>query len=806
MLSAILPTLFFAQAPDILWAKMDNPDQVSHQENKREILSKVYSLQMPFIENEGQIADEGIRYYTKTIGGTVCVTKEGEIVYSLLKSGKQNSIERWVIKESFVESNSPNVTGQEVATTKVNYFNGKEPSNWRRNISTYTIVSVGEIYDGIELLLKAYGTNVEKIFVVMPGAVPERIKVKVEGAKLLGTNENGALEYETNLGIVRFTKPLAYQETKEGERKSLPADYVIFDENCYGFRIANYDNNLPLIIDPLLASTFIGEIGADDVQTLDIDASGNVYIGGCSNSLDFPTTPGTYDSTINGSTDGFICKLDGNLSTLLASTFIGGSGYDMLRLLDIDASGNVYVAGYSQSPDFPTTPGAYDSTINGNMDGFICKLDGNLGTLLASTFIGGNDVDEAWELHVDPYGYINVSGTTSSSDFPITPGAYDDDYDGGGDIFVSKLEGNLSTLLASTYIGGYENDWIRALDIDAFGDVYVAGHTWSNDYPISSNAYDSVYNGGEDIFISKLNGDFSTLLASTFIGGSGWESAWHLDAHSSEHVYMTGYSESPEFPATPGAYDESFNSWRDIVVCKLDCDLSTLLASTFIGGGGFDDASSLCIDTSGNIYVTGLTTSPDYPTTPGAYDAYHNGACDVCISKFDGNLCVLLASTFIGGCYDDVPYALSTNAFGNVYVSGITWSSCYPIIPGSYCTNYHGWGDGFVSKLDSELTGIEEIQLADPEIHSLETFPNPFSDKVNIRFHVVSNSRVDVKIYDTNGSLVKSYNREPHYRDHGSLITWDGTDQSGRRLGSGVYFLKLQLGDYTTTEKLLLIK
>jgi hypothetical protein len=328
---------------------------VPDEANKKEILNKVKTLQIPFIENKGQIKDKNVGFYAKTMGGTFFVTKDGKMVYSLPFSDNsqsesnpggvgKNSLHRtgnpksiltspktkiqnqeqkgWIIKESLVGTSISNVKGEEKAETKVSYFKGKDSKKWRSGIETYNLVSMGEVYKGIELKLKAYGNNVEKLFYVNPGADSENIKVKMDGTKGLKVNKRGELEASTGLGVVKFTKPVAYQKIKD-EKKTVEVAYDINKGNTYGFKVGNYDKKRPLIIDPLLASTFIGGTYSEKGNSITLDELGNVYVAGWTKSSDYPTTPGAYDESFNGGGtdegDVFISKLDSSLTFLLES-------------------------------------------------------------------------------------------------------------------------------------------------------------------------------------------------------------------------------------------------------------------------------------------------------------------------------------------------------------------------------------------------------------------------------------------------------------------------------------------------------
>ena len=370
------------------------------------------------------------------------------------------------------------------------------------------------------------------------------------------------------------------------------------------------------------------------------------------------------------------------------------------------------MTGYTSSSNYPITPDVYDERYNSS-DVFVSKLDSSLSILLASTFIGGQSVERGNALVLDESGNVYMTGDTSSSDYPTTSGAYDENYKGGTfDIFISKLDSNLSSLLASTFVGGDSLDEAHSLGIDGSGNVYVTGNTSSSDYPTTSGAYDRSHNDSGDVFISKLDGNLSSLLASTFIGGSYYDRAHSLVLDESGNVYMTGDTSSSDYPTTSGAYDESFNYdseylFSDIFISKLDGNLSSLLASTFIGGDSSDNAYSLILGESGNVYVTGRTSSPDYPTTPAAYDKSWNGYYSIFVSKFNSNLITLLASTFIGvAWYWDTRNFLALDGSGNIYVTG-SCSSRFPTTLGAYDESYNGGEeDVFVSKIDSNLSSL----------------------------------------------------------------------------------------------------
>jgi hypothetical protein len=706
--SFLVATSLFASRP---------PDDAQ----KSKILNKTYRMQVPFIENKGQLANQKVGFYAKTFNGTLFVEKNGTLTYNLPFNDKKGV----VIKEVFSEKKL-NVKGLAPSPTKINYFKGYNKNKWKTNVTSYERVSLGEIHKGIELILKAYGNNVEKLFTVLPEENPGNIKVQLQGAEQLRINEEGKLEVVTALGSIKFTKPFAYQEI-DGKRVEVTVEYMILEDahhqklinsNCkgtYGFNVGNYDKEKPLIIDPLLASTFVGgSFWETGINSLTLDKDGNVYVTGWTKSLDYPTTPGAYDETYNEDDDWdiFVSKFDNDLNFLLASTLIGGDWTEKGTYIATNASGEVYVSGRTHSSDFPLTADAYDKIQEGG-DVFVAKFDSNLSSLLVSTFLGGNLFEEVSYIAIDDNNNVYISGTTQSLDFPVTPNAYDDSYNGGyRDAFVSIFNSDLTSLQASTYIGGSGEDGLRfdrgrSLALDKSGNIFITGHAEWIDYPTTPGAYDTNYN---QIYISKLNSNLSSLLASTFVGGSSSDSSLSIAVDSYGSVFITGMTLSSDYPTTLGAYDESYNDSGnygkgDIFISKFDNNLGSLMASTFIGTYWRDYALSITVDQNDNVYVAGSTFSSNYPTTEGAYDESHNGGYhDVVISKLDSNLTTLLASTFIGGFNDDLNPCIILDKDGDVYVAGHTGSSDYPTTAGAYNETHNGKNDIFISKLDPDLS------------------------------------------------------------------------------------------------------
>jgi hypothetical protein len=418
----------------------------------------------------------------------------------------------------------------------------------------------------------------------------------------------------------------------------------------------------------LVYSTYLGGSGGvnggDYGYSIAVDVSGNSYVSGFTYSSDFPITPGAFQTTCNGGTncgvygDAFVTKLNAIGSALAYSTYIGGSGAEEGFGISLDASGDAYLTGLTQSSDFPTTPGAFQTKCgctSGVDDAFVTELNPSGSALVYSTYLGGSNQDVGWGIAVDTSDNAYVIGSTCSTDFPTTPGAFQTSYQGGGcmlgDAFVTKLNPSGSALVYSTYLGGSNTEWGIGLAVDASGDAYVTGTTFSTDFPTTPGAFQTVCNQGSgcgtygDAFVTELNPSGSALVYSTYLGGSFYEQSNGLAIDAAGDVYVTGSTCSADFPTTPGAFqtrgggDCTSGDGYDAFVTQLNPPGSALAYSTFLGGSSYDTGRGVATDASRNLYVVGTTSSTDFPNTPGAFQTKCGGGCsgngsDAFVTKF----------------------------------------------------------------------------------------------------------------------------------------------------------------------------
>jgi hypothetical protein len=389
----------------------------------------------------------------------------------------------------------------------------------------------------------------------------------------------------------------------------------------------------------LVYATFLGGNGDEELDRglgIAVDGAGNAYVTGETHSSTFPTTSGAFDRTFNdGLTDAFVAKLNPSGSALLYATYLGGSMGDGGYSIAVDGRGDAYVAGYTGSGNFPTTSGAYDQHHHSLNDGFVAKLNAAGSALVYATYLGGNGGDAANGVALDGAGFAYVTGSTASTDLPAPT---TDFHGGASDAFVAKLNPLGSFLGYCFYLGGSGTDQGQAIAVDGTGAAYVAGQTDSGTFPTTPGAYDGHYNGGIDVFVTRLNPTGTALIYSTFLGSSDSDWAWGIALDGSGAACVAGQTNSNTFPTTPGAYDTTFNDpgspLGDAFVAKLNAAGSALVYSTFLGGSKRDFANKVAMDGSGAAYVVGDTESGgNFPITSGAYNRIFNGVQDAFVAK-----------------------------------------------------------------------------------------------------------------------------------------------------------------------------
>lgn len=677
-----------------------------------------------FEENRGQFPDH-VRFNARG-GGQMFLTNEAATVFVVRNEARATATAVFMSLEGAAALNPP--VGSDPSNERYNYFLGDDPSLWTTGVQAFGSVIAENIYDGVSI--KWYGLDAgsaEYDFIVAPNADPGKIEWRIEGARSVSTDAEGNLVIETDSGTIRQGKPLTYQEMG-GIRSEVGSAYRIrasATDRISGsipyfvsFEVGSYDKNQTLVIDPPVSlgySTFLGGTSADENWAVATNAAGEAVVCGFTSNSTFPTTPGTFDDTHNGATDAIVTKFDSTGSTLIFSTYIGGNSNESCKGIALDSNGNIFITGQTldSTTDFPTTVGAYDTTHNGSYDAYLAKLNSTGSALVYSTLIGGSNIDYGEGVAIGPTGDAYITGYTNFAtlNFPTTPGSFDttnnDSANGFTDGFVVKFDSTGSNLSYSTYLGGSCVDALYSIAVDSTGAAYVTGTSCSTTYPISPGAYDNSISGGGDVVVTKLNPAGSALGYSTFIGGSGLETGWGISLVGTDAV-ITGNTvdAATDYPTTGAAFDTTHNGGEDTFATRFNSTGTALVASTLLGGSNTDYGESIATDSIGNVYVTGYTLSSNYPVSTGAYDTTPNGTDDVFVTKLNPAMSSLAYSTFVGSSNIDRGRSIAATPSGKAFIAGETFSTGFPTTPGAFSTVYNGnVTDGYLFSLNSPNRG-----------------------------------------------------------------------------------------------------
>ena len=561
-----------------------------------------------------------------------------------------------VLRMKLVGANpSARVVGLDELPGKSNYFIGNDPKKWRTNVPNYAKVKYEGVYPGVDLVYYGnQGGQLEYDFVVAPGADPKAITLDVGTPQTapLRLDANGDLMLRGGGGDVCFHKPVVYQQDAEGRRHYIEG----------GYSLAASESNTE---NPNSRISF--ELASYD-----------------------RTKPLIVDPVLS------------------YSTYVTGSGNDAGSGIAVDASGNAYVTGNTSSTDFPTVNPIH-TTLDGNSNAFVIKLNASGSALVYSTYLGGSGDDGGARIAIDYSGNAYVTGTTSSADFP-TVNPFQASLNGPQNAFVSKLNAAGSALLYSTYLGGSSSDNGSAIAVDSSGNSYLTGTASSSDFP-TVNPIQASLNGPKNVFVSKLNAAGSSLVYSTYLGGSGYafygDSGSAIAIDSSGNAYVTGNTCSTDFP-TVNPIQAFLAACSNVFVTKLNAAGSALAYSTYLGGSIDDAGSSIAVDSSGNAYVTGFTVSPNFPTVNPIQvtSGYPNSA--TFITKLNAAGSALVYSTYLGGAGATYGNGIAVDSSGNAYVGGYTASGTFPTVSPIQAANasYSGCCDVFVTKLNSAGTAL----------------------------------------------------------------------------------------------------
>ncbi len=559
------------------------------------------------------------------------------------------------------------------------------------DVPTYARVKYSGVYPGVDLVFYGREGRIEYDFIVAPGVDPARIRMRYEGARRLSIDGAGDLLVETSDGTLRQPRPDVYQQTSSG-RREIAGAYRVHGTRVQ-FELGGYDHSLPLIIDPAMTwATYLGEGSAfTNGESMALDPAGNIYVAG--------TIIGT-----DGSEQAFVSKLTPDGSTVLFKSVLIGKADITCHAVAVDADGNMYLGGDSDATNFPAASplSSYPNNPDEMYKAWILKLDAGGKIILYSGFLGGSLSDTTLGIAVDASKNAYVVGGTYSRDFPVTRNAVQPALAGTLNAFITELDPN-GNRLYSTYLGGSELETAFSVAVDSTGNFYVGGDTQSDDFPVSANAIQGRRAGDNETFVAKFSPDGS-LLYSTVLGGKDYDSMCAIAVDSAGFVYVAGITKSKDFPVAKAA-QPALAGISDLFLAKLDLSAPALVYSTYLGGSDMDATTTMTIDPAGNLFVSGISRSKDFPLRD-AFQKSLQGPMNGVVAALDKNG-ALLFSSYLGGSgsvdgkLGDTGNYIALNCAGGLVVMGDTFSADFPATAGTFSTSFHGTGDAWVAKIAS---------------------------------------------------------------------------------------------------------
>ncbi|HTA45935.1 MAG TPA: SBBP repeat-containing protein, partial [Bryobacteraceae bacterium] len=600
----------------------------------------------------------------------------------------------------FVGTNSnPEISGIDAQPGHSNYFLGNDPSKWRADVPNYARVRYHDLYRGIDLIYYGNQNHLEYDLVVSPGASSEKIRFQFEGARQIRLNANGDLLVKAGSAELRLVKPRIYQEI-DGVTHDIDGHYVLRGGRQVGFKIAPYNRNRRLVIDPILSyASYLGGNSDDVAYAVAMDGAGNSYTAGYTLSANFPATAGAYKSTApGGSSDVFVAKYT-SAGALVFSTYLGGGGADVAYGIAVDSAG-VYVTGSTTSADFPTSAGVWQTSLKGSPNAFVASLNAAGSALLYSTYLGGTGTEIAFGIAVDGSHEATVTGTTSSANYPTTTGAWQTSFGGGNtDVFLTRLNAAGTALVYSTLIGGSGDETGSGIAVDSLGNSYIAGYTGSANFPVTAGAAQPTSAGDYDAFATAVNTAGTAPIYSTFLGGTLEDYGYGIAVDANQNAYITGVSASTNYPVTPGVIQQTEGGGYDAVVTKLTA-AGAIAWSTYIGGSGDDFGRAIAVDSHGNSYITGDTSSTNFPLTPDATQTTNSADFTTFVTQLNSTGTALGYSTYLGGSGFETGSGIALDSTAAAWVVGYTVSPDFPITSATAAQTALGGGsDAFLAKV-----------------------------------------------------------------------------------------------------------
>ncbi len=707
---------------------------------KNKIEKNFGSRNLSFIENKGQIVDQyqqrrnDIDFSLAAAGGLSIFIGDGAIHYQFSKCENPENMQSrdnfsfdtgvheledslvYTMYRMDVELVGANKDAGIIREEKQRYYenhytNGLTGTDARAY--GYNRITYKDVYPDIDWVLYTEGRELKHEFVVHEGGRVSDIRLRYGGAKQLDIVD-GVLTARTPQGTITEQPPYSYQLSGQ----EIVSRFVLKD-NILGYDVDDYKGEL--IIDPTLEwATYFGGPGSDNITGCATNKEGSVVIVGQTFSASGIVTSGAFMSTLFGSKDGFIAKFDkyGNADW---ATYFGGESVEGIQDLAVDSICNIYVVGVTKSDSGIATSGAHQTIRASHVDttdGFLGKFD-STGFLLWCTYYGGTSFDRAIDVAIDNIGGVYIAGTTESSSGIATFGTYADHLSGTSDVFIAKFT-EAGARVWGTYYGGASDEQGAVIKVESSGSIYIAGITWSTSGLATTGAHQGFFAGWYDSFLARFNATGNRVWG-TYWGGEGEDSFIDMVVREGK-IYLTGSTNSTSGIATTGAFQEAYGGgFQDNFLAKFSTG-SSMEWATYYGGSEMDVGESIVIDTLGNIYLAGFSSSISGVVTPDAFQSvYGGGAFDAVIAKFD-KTGILASASYLGGSQDDKLRRMAIDSSGYIYVVGLTQSNSGIATVDAFRATYQGgYFDGLLAKIRVEIPpiiGPDTVCVGSVELYS----------------------------------------------------------------------------------------
>lgn len=656
------------------------------------------------VRNEGQWPD---RVAFATPDGSFWLTADGFRIRTRRDDGG------WCLGFSFAPAEGESRwRGEDATAARRNWFRGADPDGWVRGVRSFRAARWPALAPGIDLVVRSVGGRPRYDLELDAGADPSAVVVRVDGATGLALDERGALVVETPLGDLVQSPPLAW----DADGRSRSVRFALLDDRHFTFVAAGGPGTARWTIDPVLVwSGFLGGSFEEEIVAIERLSNGDLVVAGPCLSDDFPVTFGALLPFYQGGfSDGFVSRLSADATTLLGSTYVGGTDLDWVQDAAVGPGDTITLTGYTRSPDFPTQGGFGDS-FGGQRDLFALRLNAAADTLIWSGYVGGAFDDRGNAVAVAADGGAVVVGGSNGL-FPTTGAVVQSAFKGGlfaGDAVALRIRADGSDVEWATYLGSSGDDTATQVHVAASGEVTVVGLAGGGSMPTTFGSFDNTFNGQEDGFVLRLAADASQLVWGTFFGGSGSDGVLGLDVDTTGRVAICGASDSLDLPTTAGAPQPANAGGDDGFVARLSADGQSLEVATYVGGEDEDEAQEVRFESGDALAVVGNTRSLGYPVSPGSFqpdlDDTNGNLSDAFVTRLDAAGASFDYSTYLGGAENDRALALAVLAPGELLVVGQTRSFDFPRLGTTYQSVYNGssQGMGFLTRINLFAQPVE---------------------------------------------------------------------------------------------------